>query len=100
MLVEERGGRVEIRAWSPRGPSRVAVDFDIVVPASATVELKSLSGDISVTGLKGGVSADSMSGDITATSLAGTSSLKTVSGNVTVNSSAVVGDFSGEQHQR
>jgi hypothetical protein len=94
VLIEERSGRVEVKAWSPRGPSRVAVDFDVVVPASATVELKSLSGDIAVTGVKGGVSADSMSGDITANSLAGTSSLRTVSGNVVVNSSAGSGDFS------
>jgi hypothetical protein len=92
--VEERAGRVEVRAWTPRGPTRVAVDFDVVVPSSAVIELKSLSGDISVTGVKGGVTAESMSGNIMATSLASGSTLKTVSGNVLVNASTVSGDLS------
>jgi DUF4097 and DUF4098 domain-containing protein YvlB len=94
VAIEEHAGRVEVRAWAPRGPSRVAVDFTILVPSTASLELKSLSGDVSVTGVKGGVIAESMSGDIVATSLASDSTLRTVSGNVLVNASILTGELS------
>ena len=78
VFIEERAGRVEIKAWTPRGPTGVAPSTSTSsCPPAATLELKSLSGDIAITGVKGGVVADSMSGNVSASSLAGaTSSLK------------------------
>jgi hypothetical protein len=91
--IEERAGRVEVKTWGPwKRHQRATVDFDLVVPASATVEAKSLSGDIAVSGVKGSVTAETVSGSVTATALATVSSLKTVSGNVTLTSSTVAGD--------
>ena len=52
-----------------------------------------MSGDISVTGVKGEVPVETVSGDITASALASQSSLKTVSGDVMVNAARWTGDL-------
>jgi DUF4097 and DUF4098 domain-containing protein YvlB len=94
--IEERPGRVEIRAVGQKGRHGrydvASVDFDLVVPAGASLELKSVSGDLSMLAVKGRVSADTVSGNITAGALGSDATLRTVSGDVIVNASAVTGD--------
>lgn len=76
--VNNVGGRVEVRAMGSRG--RGSVDFNITVPASAAVTVRTMSGDVIVTKVRGEVRAETISGDL---SLIGTPNVplaKTVSG--------------------
>lgn len=94
--IEERPGRVEIRVLGQKGRhdryNVASVDFDLVVPVGASLELKSVSGDLSVSAVKGRVSADTVSGSITASALGSDATMRTVSGDVVVNASAVTGE--------
>lgn len=86
--INNFNGRVEVRTVYPRRGQfgnniSASVDYVISVPPSATVALKSISGDISVTNVKGEVRAETVSGDV---NVAGTPNLaiaKTISGDVT-----------------
>jgi len=83
--INNVGGRVEVRAVYPRTNGRMSasVDFVITVPASAAVALKTISGNIIVTNVRGEVRADTISGDL---ELSGTPNVlmgKTVSGTLT-----------------
>lgn len=96
LIIEQQGDRVEIRVpvhkWKEHRWSAPTVDFAIVVPSGATLDVKSVSGDIEVSGVKGVVAAETVSGNVTASTLAGQASLKSVSGDVRVNASTVTGD--------
>ena len=81
-------GRVEVRTFYPRRGSygnniSASVDYVIVVPVGASVALKSISGDISVTTVKGEVRAETVSGDVNITGTPNVSVAKTISGDVT-----------------
>lgn len=80
--------RVEVRTLYPRrgqfgGNLSATVDYVISVPPSAIVSLKSISGDVSVTNVRGEVRAETVSGDVTVTGTPNVSVAKTISGNVT-----------------
>jgi hypothetical protein len=63
-MQEAGGGRVDIRV-EPRGrESRAWIDFNVVVPYEASAEVHSVSGDLSVTGVKGEVRVETVSGDV------------------------------------
>ncbi len=84
------GGRVEVRAVYPRSTGRMSasVDFVISVPAGAAVSLKTISGNIAVSNVRGEVRADTVSGDL---ELSGTPNVlmgKAVSGTVTARNIA------------
>ena len=86
--INNFNGRVEVRTiYPPRGGSRnglsVSVDYVITVPVSATVALKSISGDISVTNVKGEVRAETVSGDVNITQTPNVAIARTISGDVT-----------------
>lgn len=86
--INNYNGRVEVRTIYPRRGQfgnniSVSVDYVIGVPASATVALKSISGDISVTNVKGEVRAETVSGDVSITNTPNVSIAKTISGDVT-----------------
>ena len=81
-------GRVEVRTIYPRRGSygnniSASVDYVISVPAGASVALKSISGDISVTTVKGEVRAETVSGDVNISGTPNVSVAKTISGDVT-----------------
>ena len=83
-------GRVEVRTIYPRRGSygnniSASVDYVISVPAGAGVALKSISGDISVTSVKGEVRAETVSGDVNVTGTPNVSVAKTISGDVTAS---------------
>ena len=83
-------GRVEVRTIYPRRGSygnniSASVDYVISVPAGASVALKSISGDISVTSVKGEVRAETVSGDVNVTGTPNVSVAKTISGDVTAS---------------
>jgi DUF4097 and DUF4098 domain-containing protein YvlB len=60
----------------------MSVDYVIAVPASTTVALKTISGDVTVTNVKGEVRIETVSGDLDVSNLPNVALVKTVSGDV------------------
>jgi hypothetical protein len=84
-IEEAGGGRVDVRA-EPRGrESRAWVDFAVTVPYETSAEVHSVSGDITLTGVKGEVRAETVSGDVKGSGLTKLASAKSVSGDVDFN---------------
>jgi DUF4097 and DUF4098 domain-containing protein YvlB len=81
--INQVGNRVEIKAMYPRGRMSGSVDFMISVPPSATVSIKTISGDIEITNVRGEVRADTVSGDVGVTGTPNIALAKTVSGTLT-----------------
>jgi hypothetical protein len=79
------GGRLEVRTIYPRTSSRnlsAEVDYTITVPTEAAVSVKTVSGDVSVAGVRGEVRAEAVSGDVEVTATPNLAVAKTVSGDV------------------
>lgn len=81
--INQVGNRVEIKAMYPRGRMSGSVDFMITVPASATVSIKTMSGDVQIAGVRGEVRAETVSGDVVVSGTPNVALAKTVSGTVT-----------------
>jgi hypothetical protein len=101
IVVEERAGRVEVRAEGERNRSdrnrrdnNVSVDFTVSVPASAGLDLHSVSGSLKVTGVRGSVRAETVSGNVTTTDTPKLEQAKSVSGDVLMTGAAAEGDLS------
>jgi DUF4097 and DUF4098 domain-containing protein YvlB len=90
ITVDDRPGRVDVRTETDQDSGRnrrgngVSVDYTITVPASASLELHSVSGTMKVTGVHGSVRAETVSGDVTTTDTPKLEQAKSVSGDVTV----------------
>jgi DUF4097 and DUF4098 domain-containing protein YvlB len=90
IVVDERPGRVEVRTdyGRPPFPDRllrddyVAVDYTVVVPAGASLEVNSISGRIKVDGVRGSTRLGSVSGNISSSNTPNVDYLRTVSGEV------------------
>jgi DUF4097 and DUF4098 domain-containing protein YvlB len=86
--VNTFNNRVEVRTIYPRrtatrGNSISAnVDYVIEVPPGAAVSLKSVSGDIAVSNVRGEVRLEAVSGDVSITNTPNVALAKTVSGDV------------------
>ena len=97
IVVEERAGRVDVRAEHDRQRRRsdsASVDFTVTVPASASLDVHSVSGSVKVTGVRGAVRAESVSGNITTTDTPNLEHAKSVSGDVSLTGAAAEGDLS------
>jgi DUF4097 and DUF4098 domain-containing protein YvlB len=86
--INNFNNRVEVRTIYPRrgmfgNNISASVDYVIAVPAGATVSLKSISGDINVTNIKGEVRAETVSGDVEIIGTPNVALAKTISGDVT-----------------
>lgn len=86
--INNFNGRVEVRTIYPRRGQfgnniSASVDYVIAVPPAAMVALKSISGDISVTNVKGEVRVETVSGDVNVTGTPNVAIAKTISGDVT-----------------
>jgi DUF4097 and DUF4098 domain-containing protein YvlB len=92
--INEAPSRVDVRTNYVGRNSDVSVDYTIAVPASASVEVHSVSGDVKVTGAKGLVRIESVSGNITAAGTPRLERAKSVSGDVTLTDAAGEGDIS------
>jgi DUF4097 and DUF4098 domain-containing protein YvlB len=85
------GDRVEVRTtyprrnggWGGERNSSARVDYTIGVPIGASVAVKTVSGDASVTKVNGEVRAETVSGNVMVTGTPNLAVAKTVSGNVT-----------------
>jgi hypothetical protein len=80
------GNRVEIRTQYPRTTGNrslsASVDYTITVPAAAAVAVKTISGDVSVTGVRGEVRAETVSGDVDVIATPNLAVAKAISGDV------------------
>jgi DUF4097 and DUF4098 domain-containing protein YvlB len=98
IIVDERPGRVEVRTEydSDRGRrynnTNVSVDYTVLVPAGATVDVKSISGSVTVTGVQGVVHAETISGTLAASSTPKLTA-KTVSGDLELISAPADADL-------
>jgi DUF4097 and DUF4098 domain-containing protein YvlB len=80
------GNRVEVRTIYPRVSGRglsAGVDYTVTVPLNTIVSVKTISGDVAVTGVRGEVRAETVSGNVQVTSTPNLAMAKTVSGDVT-----------------
>jgi DUF4097 and DUF4098 domain-containing protein YvlB len=87
--INNVGGRVEVRTVYPRNNRgswdrgmSASIDYIVTVPASALVAIKSISGDITVSSVKGEVRLETISGDLSLSATPNVSLAKTVSGDV------------------
>jgi DUF4097 and DUF4098 domain-containing protein YvlB len=94
ITVDERPGRVEVRTEHTGRNDRVAVDYTVSVPASAGVDVKSISGNVKVTGVQGAVRAESISGTVTAASTPRLEAAKSVSGDVDLTDTSADAEMS------
>jgi DUF4097 and DUF4098 domain-containing protein YvlB len=100
ITVEERAGRVDVqtdhgqnrRDRNDRG-DRVSVDYTVSVPASASVDLHSISGTIKVSGVHGSLRSETISGNVVVTDAANLEAAKTVSGDVSLTGITTDGDL-------
>ena len=100
ITVEERGGRVDVqteheqnrRDHNGRG-DHVSVDYTVTVPASAAVDLHSISGSIKVSGVHGSLRSETVSGNVTITDAPKLEAAKTVSGDVSLTAITTDGDL-------
>lgn len=84
--VTQVGNRLEVRTIYPRTTgSRTwngSVDYTITVPPNAAASMKTVSGDVAITGVRGEVRAETVSGDVDVTDTPNLALAKTVSGDV------------------
>lgn len=84
--VETRSGRVDVRTVYPRGNRRgagsVSVAYTVTVPASTWVDVRSISGNVRVTGVQGAVRAESISGSVATSGTPRVELARSISGNV------------------
>ena len=91
----ENGGRVEIKTVYPRGRDISAeVTFDVQVPTGAAVTVHTVSGDITVSKVKGEARLESVSGNIAGNGLWQVARLKSVSGDVNIVDGSATDAFS------
>jgi hypothetical protein len=89
--ILELTNRVEVRTSYPNlRPRNVngAVDYTVAVPQDANVIIKSVSGTVRVTNVRGELRAQSVSGDVIATDAPRVAALRSVSGNVQLTNGA------------
>jgi len=98
IVVDDRPGRVDVRTEYDRNGfdrnNNVSVDYTVVVPNGAAVEMKSISGNVKVTGVRGAVRADTVSGNVITTDTPNVEAAKTISGDVTLAGITTDGNLS------
>ncbi|HMF99123.1 MAG TPA: DUF4097 family beta strand repeat-containing protein [Vicinamibacterales bacterium] len=98
IVVDDRPGRVDVRTEYDSGRftrnNNVSVDFTVTVPNGASVEVKSVSGSVKVTGVRGAVRGETVSGDVTTSDTPRVEAAKSVSGDVTLSGIQNDGDLS------
>ena len=100
ITVDERGGRVDVRTEHEQNrrdrdgrSDHVSVDYTVAVPASAAVDLHSISGTIKASGIHGSLRSETISGDVTITDAPKLEVAKTVSGTVSLTGITTDGDL-------
>jgi DUF4097 and DUF4098 domain-containing protein YvlB len=84
--------RVETKYSKSKKHKHVSVDFDVTVPWGTSVSATSVSGDVTVDGVRGELEAESVSGEVTVSNAENLLTATSVSGDVTVESAASLED--------
>lgn len=79
--MRQNGSRVEVET-THQNHSRAWVDYTVVVPSGASIDVRSVSGNVTVTDIGGSARAETVSGDVVANGLAQVEALRSVSGDV------------------
>ncbi len=92
--VIELSNRVEVRTVYPRNRRNYSgsVDYTISMPSGANATLRSISGDMRVTNVKGELRAETVSGDLVTSGATRLSLVKSVSGDIQVTDAAADGE--------
>jgi DUF4097 and DUF4098 domain-containing protein YvlB len=83
--VEERAGRLDIRTVYPsrgRREEGVSVDYTLMIPDHASIDVSSISGSVRVSNVKGTISASTVSGDVTLSGASRLERAKAISGTI------------------
>jgi DUF4097 and DUF4098 domain-containing protein YvlB len=87
--VTEQANRVEVRTIVPRPRNFPgSVDFTISVPEDANVIVKTITGSIRATNVKGELRADAVAGSVSASGVRKLESLKCVTGDIEITDAA------------
>lgn len=91
--IAERIGRVEVRTRYRDGARRhdARVDFTIAVPEATRLTVRSVAGDVDVSGVKGEIDVEAVSGTVRLQEVGAVSRAKTVAGDVTLDGADVDG---------
>jgi DUF4097 and DUF4098 domain-containing protein YvlB len=98
ITVDERPGRVDVRTeydndrMFGNNNSGVSVDYTVQMPAGASLDVKSISGNVTVSGIQGAVHAETVSGTL-ATSGTPKVTAKTISGDLELISAPTDSDL-------
>jgi DUF4097 and DUF4098 domain-containing protein YvlB len=92
--VTELPNRVEVRTVYPRERRNYSgsVDFTVTMPTGGSATIRSISGDVRVTNVKGELRAESVSGDVITSGATKLSLVKSVSGDIEVTDAAAEGE--------
>jgi DUF4097 and DUF4098 domain-containing protein YvlB len=95
ILVDERPGRVDVRTEYDRTfrNNNTSVDYTVAVPATVTLEVKSVSGTVKVTSVDGLVRAESVSGNVTTSSTPRLEAARSVSGDIDLTNAGADADL-------
>ena len=101
--ITEQNGRAEVRERYPernngehRRNYQLTTDFTIAAPAGTHLILKSVSGNLTVTGITGEVSAETVSGNVQLSSGGRVTTAKSISGNVDVSDTKFDGSLEAD----
>jgi DUF4097 and DUF4098 domain-containing protein YvlB len=72
--------------------ARIRMDYEITLPEGMAVNVKSMSGDVKVTGITGEVRVEAVSGQVVADALSQVRLLRTMSGDIRLTRSTLEGD--------
>jgi DUF4097 and DUF4098 domain-containing protein YvlB len=93
--VSSGTNRVDIRTEYPRiSNTNVSVDFTVIVPDGASLELHSVSGALKVTRVRGVIRMETISGGVTAVDTPNVELAKSVSGDVSLSGISTDGNLS------
>ena len=79
--MRQNGNRVEVET-THQNHSHAWVDYTVVVPSGASIEVRTVSGDVHATEIGGSARIETVSGDVVATGLGQAEALRSVSGDV------------------
>jgi DUF4097 and DUF4098 domain-containing protein YvlB len=86
--IAERARRIEIRTRQPRVRATMSeVDYMLAVPSGVDIVVKTISGDVRISNVRGELHAEAISGDVVLAGVGQVRTVKTVAGNIEISDS-------------